>query len=81
MPARLSGMLSGHTRAVNRQLDRLDQHVHAATLNVLSRGRVQIGRVERVLPWFHAGAAGFFVTVVGMALIALGIAASFWRGP
>jgi hypothetical protein len=30
---------------------------------------------------FYAGAAGFFVTVVGMALIALGIAASFWRGP
>ena len=31
---------------------------------------------RRVLPWFYAGAAGFFVTVVGMALIALGLAAS-----
>ena len=31
---------------------------------------------RRVLPWFYAGAAGFFVTVVGMALIALGIVAS-----
>ena len=36
---------------------------------------------RRVLPWFYAGAAGFFVTVVGMALIALGIAASVWRAP
>ena len=35
-----------------------------------------VGR-QRVLPWFYAGAAGFVVTVAGMALIALGIAASF----
>ena len=34
---------------------------------------------ERVLPWFYAGAVGFVVTVAGMALIALGIAASTWR--
>ena len=34
---------------------------------------------ERVLPWFYAGAVGFVVTVAGMALIALGIAASVWR--
>ena len=33
---------------------------------------------QRVLPWFYAGAAGFVVTVAGMALIALGIAASFF---
>jgi alkanesulfonate monooxygenase SsuD/methylene tetrahydromethanopterin reductase-like flavin-dependent oxidoreductase (luciferase family) len=30
---------------------------------------------QRVLPWFYAGAAGFFVTVAGMALIALSLAA------
>ena len=34
---------------------------------------------ERVLPWFYAGAVGFVVTIAGMALIALGIAASVWR--
>ena len=34
---------------------------------------------QRVLPWFYAGAVGFVVTVAGMALIALGIAASVWR--
>jgi hypothetical protein len=39
-----------------------------------------VGR-QRVLPWFYAGAAGFFVTVVGTALIALGIAASIWPAP
>ena len=39
-----------------------------------------VGR-QRVLPWFYAGAAGFVVTVAGMALIALGIAASVWRSP
>jgi hypothetical protein len=32
----------------------------------------------RVLPWFYAGAAGFLVTVVGIALITLGLVASFW---
>ena len=37
-----------------------------------------VGR-QRVLPWFYAGAAGFVVTVAGMALITLGIAASFFR--
>jgi hypothetical protein len=35
----------------------------------------------RVLPWFHAGAAGFLVTVVGIALIALGLAAGLWPSP
>jgi hypothetical protein len=34
---------------------------------------------QRVLPWFYLGAAGFVVTIAGMALIALGIAASVWR--
>jgi hypothetical protein len=32
-----------------------------------------------VLPWFYAGAAGFFVTVVGLALVALSIAVGAWR--
>jgi alkanesulfonate monooxygenase SsuD/methylene tetrahydromethanopterin reductase-like flavin-dependent oxidoreductase (luciferase family) len=36
---------------------------------------------QRVLPWFYAGAAGFFVTVTGMALIALSLAAGIWRAP
>lgn len=36
---------------------------------------------QRVLPWFYAGAAGFFVTIVGMALIALGLAAGIWPAP
>ena len=36
---------------------------------------------QRVLPWFYAGAAGFFVTVAGMALIALSLAAGIWRPP
>jgi hypothetical protein len=34
---------------------------------------------QRVLPWFYAGAAGFVVTLAGMALIALGIASSVLR--
>jgi hypothetical protein len=34
---------------------------------------------RRVLPWFYAGAAGFFVTVVGIALIALSVAVEIWR--
>jgi hypothetical protein len=37
-----------------------------------------VGR-QRVLPWFYAGAAGFVVTLAGMALIALGIASSVLR--
>ena len=41
--------------------------------------RLDAASLQRVLPWFYAGAAGFVVTVVGMALIALGIAASVWR--
>ena len=36
---------------------------------------------QRVLPWFYAGAAGFFVTVAGMALIGLSLVASLWRAP
>ena len=36
---------------------------------------------QRVLPWFYAGAAGFVVTVAGMALIALSLAAGIWRAP
>ncbi len=43
--------------------------------------RLDDGGRQRVLPWFYAGAAGFFVTVVGMALIALGIASSVWAVP
>lgn len=34
---------------------------------------------RRVMPWFYAGAAGFFVTVAGMALIALAIAVGALR--
>ena len=41
-------MLSKHARAVNRQLDRLDQHDYAATRKVLFSGSVQIGRVNPV---------------------------------
>jgi hypothetical protein len=44
-------------------------------------GRLDAAGRQRVLPWFYAGAAGFVVTVVGMALIALGIASSVWRAP
>ena len=36
---------------------------------------------QRVLPWFYAGAVGFVVTVAGMGLIALALAASVWRAP
>jgi hypothetical protein len=36
---------------------------------------------KRVLPWFYAGAAGFVVTVVGMALVALSVVASIARFP
>jgi hypothetical protein len=36
---------------------------------------------QRVMPWFYAGAAGFAVTVAGMALVALGVVASIWRSP
>jgi hypothetical protein len=36
---------------------------------------------RRVLPWFYAGAAGFFVTVAGMALIVLSMTAGLWRSP
>jgi len=43
--------------------------------------RLDTAALQRVLPWFYAGAAGFFVTVVGMALIALGLAASVWHAP
>ena len=35
----------------------------------------------RVMPWFYAGAAGFVVTAVGMALITLALVASIWRSP
>jgi hypothetical protein len=34
---------------------------------------------RRVMPWFYAGAAGFIITVAGLALVALGIAANFFR--
>ena len=43
--------------------------------------RLDAEGLQRVLPWFYAGAAGFVVTVVGMTLIALGIASSVWRSP
>ncbi len=31
-----------------------------------------------VMPWFYAGAVGFVVTVVGIALILIGMAVGFW---
>ncbi len=34
-----------------------------------------------VMPWFYAGAAGFVVTVAGIALIVLGMAAGLWSTP
>lgn len=34
---------------------------------------------QRIMPWFYAGAAGFVVTVVGLALLAVGIAAGYLR--
>ena len=43
--------------------------------------RLDAVALQRVLPWFYAGAAGFVVTVAGMALIAIGIASSVWRAP
>jgi len=36
---------------------------------------------RRVMPLFHAGAAGFFVTVAGLALVILGLAVAVWRSP
>ena len=38
-------------------------------------GRLDTAGQRRVMPWFYAGAAGFVVTVVGLALAALGVAA------
>ena len=38
-------------------------------------GRLDTAGQRRVMPWFYAGAAGFVVTVVGLALLALGVAA------
>jgi hypothetical protein len=32
-----------------------------------------------VMPWFYAGAIGFFVTIAGIAVIALSMAVGFWR--
>lgn len=34
---------------------------------------------RRVMPWFYAGAVGFVVTVVGLALFALGIAIGYFQ--
>lgn len=34
-----------------------------------------------VLPWFYAGAAGFVITVAGLALSAIGMGLAAWRGP
>jgi hypothetical protein len=34
---------------------------------------------RRVMPWFYAGAAGFVVTVVGLAVFALGLAVGYLR--
>jgi hypothetical protein len=34
-----------------------------------------------VMPWFYAGAVGFVVTVVGIALIVLSMAAGLWHTP
>jgi hypothetical protein len=36
---------------------------------------------RRVMPWFYAGAAGFVVTVAGLALVALGLAGHYFRLP
>ena len=41
--------------------------------------RLDAASQRRVMPWFYAGAAGFFVTVVGLALVALGVAGAAWR--
>ena len=34
---------------------------------------------RNVMPWFYAGAVGFVVTVAGIALIVLSMAAGVWR--
>ena len=34
---------------------------------------------RRVMPWFYAGAAGFVVTMVGLAMVALGVAVGVWH--
>lgn len=41
--------------------------------------RLDAAARRRVMPWFYAGAAGFFVTVAGMVLIALGMAVGALR--
>lgn len=44
-------------------------------------GRLDTAGRKRVMPWFYAGAAGFVVTVVGMALVALSVVASLRHFP
>jgi hypothetical protein len=41
--------------------------------------RLDAASRRRVMPWFYAGAVGFVVTVVGLVVIALGVAVGFWR--
>jgi hypothetical protein len=41
--------------------------------------RLQARALRPVLPWFYAGAAGFVVTLAGIAMIALGMAVALWR--
>ena len=42
-------------------------------------GRLDGAGQRRVMPWFYAGAVGFFVTIVGLGLVALSMIVSFWR--
>ena len=42
-------------------------------------GRLDEAGRRLVMPWFYAGAAGFVVTVVGLAVFALGLAVGYLR--
>lgn len=46
---------------------------------VAQHARLDEAGRRRVMPWFHAGGAGFVVTVIGLALFALGVAGGHLR--
>lgn len=43
--------------------------------------RLRPGDLRSVMPWFYAGAVGFVITVVGLAVCAIGMGLAIWRGP
>ena len=43
--------------------------------------RLDPAALRPIMPWFYAGAVGFVVTLVGIAVIVLSMALGFWRTP